>query len=291
MITYSKESFLADEFNFFSCAEATWEHIHKHDFYEFAYVYEGTGKHCTEDGVINIKIGDFVLISPGYKHCVMSDNNRNKIRICNCLFEKNFFENSINRVFNEKKMHHNELFKLFNSGRPFCLTLSDNSDETLLNLVNLAKKEYDLEEYCNAAAIKRYLDIILLETSRTLDHHLGIANKLIRRRDDIDELIQYIKANLDMKLTVDFLAEQIHLSPDYLSKYFKKHTGKTLSQFLMETRINKAKQLLKKTDESIADIGYACGYSSSSNFRKYFTRLVGLSPREYRKSIDAKNFS
>ncbi len=286
MIVYNTEDFIQNNFHFFSCAEAPWDHMHKHDFYEIAYVYEGIGEHRTENEILDMHIGDFILISPGYAHCIVSTNNTNKIRIHNCLFEKNFFEDAVGRVFCGKKMSNTEFYKLFSSKKPFCLTLFDNEDQTMYNLINLARKEYALEEYCSPPAIKRYLDIILLETSRALDNHLGIAEKLVRRREDIVNLMQFIRANISMKLTVGFLAEQIHLSPEYLSKYFKKHTGKTISQFLSETRIAKAKLLLRQTDRSITDIGYICGYSSPANFRKYFTKIAGLSPREYRKKYN-----
>lgn len=283
MILYSSEAFIPHNFHFFSCAEAPWEHMHEHDFYELAYVYEGFGRHCTEDGVIDIHTSDFILLSPGYAHCVMSVDNINLIRIYNCLFEKNFFESAVERVFADKSMCNTEFYKMFSSKKPFCLTLFDNDDQTVHDLVRLASKEYNLEEYCSPSAIQHYLDIILLETSRALDHYLGIAEKLVRRQEDIVKLLQFIQSNISMKLTVEFLAEQIHLSPDYLSKYFKKHTGKTISQFISETRIEKAKILLKQTDKSITEIGFSCGYSSPANFRKYFTKLAGLSPREYRK--------
>lgn len=283
MIVYTGESFVPNSFHFFSCAEASWEHMHEHEFYELAYVYEGVGQHRTENEVLNIHTGDFILVSPGYAHCIMSADKDKKIRIHNCLFEKDFFEDAVERVFFGEKMHNTEFYKLFSAKKPFCLTLFDNEDQTMHDLIKLAGKEYNLEEYCSAPAIKRYLDIILLEISRALDHYLGIAEKLVRRREDIVKLIQFIQTNIGMKLTVDFLAEQIHLSPDYLSKYFKKHTGKTISQFISETRIDKAKLLLKQTDKSITEIGYTCGYSSPANFRKYFTKIAGLSPREYRK--------
>lgn len=96
-------------------------------------------------------------------------------------------------------------------------------------------------------------------------------------------MAQTFYSNFGSNLTLDFLAEYVHLSPEYLSRYFKKHTGKNLSKFITETRIKKAKYMLRTDDQPIHEIAEYCGYTSISNFEKAFKKLTGMTAGEYRR--------
>lgn len=86
-------------------------------------------------------------------------------------------------------------------------------------------------------------------------------------------------------LSVDKLADELGLSPKYLSRLFKQITGKTIMDSVNELRLSKAQNLLLNTQEQILDIAIASGYSSSSYFHKIFKKEFGITPTEYRKSI------
>lgn len=105
------------------------------------------------------------------------------------------------------------------------------------------------------------------------------------KNEVIDDLVKYITFNFGSSLTLEYLAEYAHLSPEYLSRYFKKCTGVNLSDFIAETRIEKAKYRLHTSNWSITDICEYCGYRSASNFQKAFKKAVGMSAGEYRKSF------
>ena len=74
----------------------------------------------------------------------------------------------------------------------------------------------------------------------------------------------------------------MHLSREYLSRYFKRYTGKNISETLLEVRMYHAKEMLITTTHAVDDIGLYCGYTSSSNFQKAFKKYTGMSPREFR---------
>ena len=87
---------------------------------------------------------------------------------------------------------------------------------------------------------------------------------------------------------MDFLAEQAHMSREYLSRKFKSYTGTNLSDFIAEVRIERARQLLRSSAHSVTDISSYCGYTSLGNFQRFFKKLVGCSPSEYRKKMKIK---
>ena len=104
------------------------------------------------------------------------------------------------------------------------------------------------------------------------------------RNDVINDIIKYIKSNFGSDITLYYLAEYVHLSPEYLCRYFKKCTGVNISEFITKTRIEKAKCKLRTSDCSINDICEYCGYKSISNFQKAFKKSVGMTAGEYRKN-------
>lgn len=72
------------------------------------------------------------------------------------------------------------------------------------------------------------------------------------------------------------------MSPQYLSSHFHEKTGKTLSSYINEMKINEAMRLLKTDQLSLAEISAALGYSSQNYFHKVFQNLIGMTPNEYR---------
>lgn len=97
-----------------------------------------------------------------------------------------------------------------------------------------------------------------------------------------------IKYYTDEKISLSLAAAKVNMSPNHFSRVFRKEADKTFIEFLIELRINKAKQLLKCTDMKISDIGFEIGYKDARYFSYLFKKVVGCTPRDYRmKSIDA----
>ena len=99
----------------------------------------------------------------------------------------------------------------------------------------------------------------------------------------ISQVKDYIADHLDEELKRTDLAAMIYLHPDYLSHAFKDETGMSLSEYITRKRIDYAMMLLEKTNRSVSDIAAKCGYASLAYFTKTFKRIIGMSPKEYRK--------
>jgi len=93
----------------------------------------------------------------------------------------------------------------------------------------------------------------------------------------------YIKNHLYEELNRDTLAAVVYLNTDYLSHIFKKETGYSLTNYIIEERIRRAKQLLAKNEMSIRDIAITCGFQNISYFSRQFKKATGMTPREFRK--------
>ena len=102
-------------------------------------------------------------------------------------------------------------------------------------------------------------------------------------RREILEVTEYIGANYGKELSVERLASIVFLTPDYLSRLFKKSMGKSISQNIRQFRMEKARELLTGTNRKVIDIGEAVGYPNYSYFCQSFREYFGTSPERYRQ--------
>ena len=98
----------------------------------------------------------------------------------------------------------------------------------------------------------------------------------------IAEIKNYIRSHLSEKITMEQIASHVHLSPDYVGKYFKRDTGETVQSYLIRKRMEKARDLLQNTDRTISDICFETGYGNPSYFISVFRQYNGITPQQYR---------
>ena len=94
--------------------------------------------------------------------------------------------------------------------------------------------------------------------------------------------IDYIYSHIHFRITLKELAEYLNLSESYLSKLFHQEMGISLSQYILDLKIEKAKNLLQYSDYNIVDIANYLSFSSQSHFIQVFQKKTGLTPHRYR---------
>lgn len=109
-------------------------------------------------------------------------------------------------------------------------------------------------------------------------------------RSDVEKVKQYISTHVEENLSTNRLAEQVYLSPGYLSYVFKKETGMNLCRYIKECRMEKAKELLNSTNMKIVQICGKVGFSNVSYFCQSFREYCGVSPEAYRRKGDGDEF-
>ena len=100
----------------------------------------------------------------------------------------------------------------------------------------------------------------------------------------------YVIQHFREKIYLESIAEKLGLSPSYLSRTFKKDTGKNLQNYIIEVRLNRASEMLAYSDESIPAIAEFVGFPSQSYFGKVFKDNMNMTPKEYRESHRAAEF-
>lgn len=145
---------------------------------------------------------------------------------------------------------------------------------------------------------KTYPDLIYLPTKKLsaiiklleffaayfFDTRQGFNNLIRGEHPAIASLKRHIKEHPDSDLSLSKLAQISGYSPWHLCRLFQQHTGKKLSDFIQETRINRAKYLLTNTDLSITRIAMTAGFGSICHFNRLFRQLEKNSPSKFRQT-------
>ena len=116
----------------------------------------------------------------------------------------------------------------------------------------------------------------------TKEHSLSQYSSIVR------QALMFINLNISSNITVKQVANEIGLSPDYLTRLFKKELGINIITYINRKRIYTSLNLLKTTDLSIEDIGDLIGLNNTSYFYTLFKKEIGVSPKQYRNSLKSK---
>ena len=106
---------------------------------------------------------------------------------------------------------------------------------------------------------------------------IGSQNRLI------ENTIKYIHENLSNPLSLENIADHLHISSSHLSRTFKKTCKESLTEFINRTRIEKAKDYLTHSDILSYEIAELVGYNDPAYFSSIFKKYTGLSPTDFRQ--------
>ena len=104
----------------------------------------------------------------------------------------------------------------------------------------------------------------------------------------VKKTVLVIESDVSAELSLNTLAKKQGVSNGYLSSVFKKETGKTVSEYIRDSRIEHAKYLLNTTHLQIQTIALHCGIMDVQYFSKIFKKQLGKTPKEYRESLQAQ---
>lgn len=101
----------------------------------------------------------------------------------------------------------------------------------------------------------------------------------------VNGAIRYIKENYQNQISLSKIAEHLYVHPAYLSGQFKSETGNTVTDYICNYRILKAKELLRDPRNKIYWIAEQVGFTNQRYFSQVFKRIVGQTPVEYRNAV------
>jgi AraC family transcriptional regulator len=98
-------------------------------------------------------------------------------------------------------------------------------------------------------------------------------------------VVEVVQAKIDEDLTLEQMADSVNLSVAHFSQMFRRSTGQSPHQFVLRSRVERAKEILRAADSRVLDVAVACGFKTQQHFARVFRQLCGVSPTEYRREF------
>lgn len=119
---------------------------------------------------------------------------------------------------------------------------------------------------------------------RPEDQVLEEENREIRSKTIVHEIIQMVHEEYDTDLTLEKCASRLNLHTNYIWRLMRSEMNTTFREYLSQYRLKMAKRWLKETDMPIGEIAEKLTYDNAANFIRYFKKLEGVTPGQYRES-------
>lgn len=157
---------------------------------------------------------------------------------------------------------------------PFIYLTSNSDPETLNRAIKTEPKAFITKPF-HPQQILSALAIAL---------HKPTNAKLVKNYGRFNKIVTYIQNNIDRDIRLAEMAKVMDMNSSYFCRIFQQEIGISPHQFILQLRIEKAKQMLKQNAEtSILDIAVSCGFSSQNILNRHFRKFVGTTPTQYRK--------
>jgi len=252
--------------------------LHSHREYELNFISNGAGvRRIVGDSVETIGQYDLVLIAGDQLEHVWEQGNCNStdIREITIQFSPTLFDTGL-----LSKGQFDSISKMLQHAR-HGLCFSQDAIMKVYSMLDTVSSETD--------SFEQMLDClkILHELSRFEGRVLATStfSKVPRHHeyDRIERIQHYVHDHYSEPVTLQQIADMISMSPSACSRYFRTHTGRTLSEYVVDVRLGTAARALVDTNETISSICYKCGFNNLSNFNRVFKARRGMTPGDFRR--------
>lgn len=256
---------------------------HNHNHFEIILIKKGSGVHTINEVHFNYKADDVFLIAPEDFH---SFEVHEETFFCYIKFTESLFRKDGNIEEKAKWMQRIESI-LFNPNLiPGDTKYDDKDKEKILNMINLIIDEHHNPRNYSYEIIADGVSMILSIIARNICNlYCDKQVKAEANKGKINEILTYIRREIydSEKMRIKVIANHINISENYISIFFKKHTGESLQHYILNYRITLAENRIRLSDFTISEIAYQLGYTDESHLIKQFKKKFDINPGEYRK--------
>ena len=252
--------------------------IHWHNDLEINLIREGEAVFQVYQKSYRVRTGEGFLLNRNVPHSCSSPGNEH-VRYSTILVRPDFLYGDFGSDVERK------CFQPFlqNSAIP-CIYLTgfDENGKEILQKLNQVEEAFDRKRFCYELKIKGLLceafAMILYGHRQELTKFVPTNLQELER---LEKMLNYLNMHFTEVISLQDLADQVHLSREVCCRLFKKMTGKTITGYLEEYRVNKSFSLVQSGQYSMTQITEMVGFSNPSRFASAFRKRFGCNPGEY----------
>ena len=246
---------------------------------EIIEVLSGSVKIQIGTEILSADVGDFVYVPTANVFRIDAIGGSAAVR--SMVFDGSIIKENMEtfdeEVFYMFDVQSRNRISVFREGHPVYPTLSHYMSESY--------EEYIAKDVCYKLPIRANIYLMVTALLRYYCGSKDESDRMIYHNVlRLAPVISFISEHFCEKIYVEKLADMINVSPDYFTKMFKDSIGKTPIEYINGLRINRAMELLFKTEESMAEIADEIGFCNPNYFHKIFKQYMDASPLAYRKS-------
>lgn len=259
---------------------------HIHDFVELVYIMSGHITHIIDGNSYSLSRGALVFINYGQTHSFIPRDNA---EYANILLTPTFFSDSLIDSENIYEIFQISMFREYSSPQssPLQQFVQFSGDELIEIefIINRMIKEFQDKALGYCSVLSGYMRVLFSRLLGKLSE--SHDNTFLRRLTP--EVLEYIDKHCCEKITLAQVAAQCFYNPAYFSRIFKQYSGKNLSSYIQDKRMEKAAQLLMSEQElPIFKIMEQCGYSDSRLFYSHFKSHFSTTPQCFKEQQKSK---
>jgi len=262
-------------------AQGEGDRMHWHDHLEIAVVLEGRGVFLFGRRAMPAETGDIFFIDNSQPHVALADPG-SSLRLLLVLFRPELIAGPGCRELDLGYLAPFRVDERMASSRIRAGSALAAAVAPVLHELRETWERHDpVERYLADATLRRAL--ALVNRDRGACGKAAAVRAAADRREQIRPVLAYVDRHCRESITLDDVAEVVHVSPSRVRHVFKDVTGVSFKEYVTQVRVAEAKRLLLGTDHSVADIARAVSYTNLHQFYKVFYRSCAMSPGEYRR--------
>ncbi|WP_350286056.1 AraC family transcriptional regulator [uncultured Croceitalea sp.] len=253
-----------------------YDKLHQHEEIQISHIVSGKGKLLVGNTVNHYEAGDTIAIGSNLPHLFQSQKSETESHMISLFFLKDAFGDTFFELPEMK-----ELLPFFDAAQ-FGFSIRYES-------YNLFRYFKNLNDSNKLSLFIQFLELLKMINGlkKTMLNDLIYAKELTKDHGSRLQLVyDFVINNFQEEITLDKVADLVHLSQNAFCRFFKQRSNKSFFTFLTEIRIAHACQLLQEYDElPISEIAVQCGFATTSNFNKHFKTIKGCSPTKFKKQL------
>jgi AraC family L-rhamnose operon transcriptional activator RhaR len=259
---------------------------HINNFFELVFIIEGTGKQCINKNSFDYKANHMFLVTPQDSHSFKMSSTTKFLLI---KFNSIYLAQKDGKLKDAEWFQRMEFILQNASHQPGCILKNQNDKILVRALIDGIVREHVNQQLYHKEMIQQVVYTIITIVARNIA--LTLPEKInANTSESALDIIQYIQENIynPERLRAEKLAVQFNISESYLGRYFKKHTGENLQQYITNYKLKLVETRLRHSDLRINEIANELNFTDESHLNRIFKKHRGVNPSAFRRKILAK---